>query len=276
LLGALQQGYRLFGVRLPVWTLLVVTAAVVAVTMYLLSGAQPTPVAAAPVMSVTPRASVTPEQVAPKPEDRSVHALAARGEIEAIERLKQIPANARSIEDAIALARADAAQQLVALEPLVARLRDEPKALDDEKFRREFLEFVFDRRTYVEALAALAEVPTPMGPDALYEVWTGTKKSNEVTRLARDLVYTKDVRARASDALSVALQLRSAEDCQESRAAVLRALDYGDRRSFHLLGKLMSTRGCGPEKADDCYPCLRDADRVEKAIDAVRTRKPPL
>ena len=193
-----------------------------------------------------------------------------------MERLKQIPELERSSEDAVALARGEAAQRLEALEPLTERLAKEPDALEDAEFRHDFLEFVVDRNTYVEALAALARVPTQLGPDLLYEIWTGTKKSNEVTRLAKDLVYAKDVRSRASDALGVALDLRAAEDCPANREAVKRALDFGDRRSVHLLGRLLGTRGCGPDKADDCYPCLRDASRVEQAVEAVRNRKAPL
>jgi hypothetical protein len=210
-----------------------------------------------------------------EPEVLGVHARAARGQIEAVERLKQIPETERSVEDAMALARGAAAQRLAALEPLTDQLRKQPEALQDEAFRRRFLEFVVDRSTHVEALGSLALVPSKLAPDLLYDVWTGTKQSNDVTRLARELLYSKPVRARASDALSVALELRTTEDCQATEAAVRRALDYGDRRSVHLLGRLLNTRGCGPDKADDCYPCLRESDRVEQAIEAVRSRKAP-
>jgi hypothetical protein len=229
---------------------------------------QATPVAPAPVREPAPEPTAEPEK-------QGVHAQASRGQIEAIERLKQIAKHERSVEDVVALARGAVVLRSEALEPLTERLEADPKLLNDASFRKEFLEFVRGRNTYVDALAALARVPSQTGPDLLYEVWTGTKKSNEVTRLANDLVYTKSARGRASDALSVALQLRSADSCQSSKTAVQRALDYGDRRSVHLLGRLLSTRGCGPDKADDCYPCLRDSELVQQAIDAVRNRKPP-
>lgn len=276
MLGALAQRYRFLGLRLPVWTLLPISAAAVALPMYFWPKAPATPPSVAPVVSAAPPASQVKPEPETKAEEQGVHAEAARGEIEAIERLKQRPETERSIEDAMALARGESAQRLKALEPLAARLKQEPAALEDAEFRREFLEFVTDRGTYMEALAALAQVPSSLAADLLYEIWTGTKKSNEVTRLAKDLVYTKDVRSRASDALAVALDLRDAESCQDNQSAVRRALDYGDRRSFHLLGRLLSTRGCGPDKADDCYPCLRDTDRVQQALEAVRSRKPPV
>ena len=59
------------------------------------------------------------------------------------------------------------------------------------------------------------------------------------------------------------------------------AHEHGDKRSRHLLAKLLQKRGCGDTKKDDCYPCLRDLDddkekiSVKDAIQAVTKRPGP-
>jgi hypothetical protein len=109
----------------------------------------------------------------------------------------------------------------------------------------------------------------------LYEVWTGTPVRNDATELARQLVYSADVRSKASPSLAVALELRSAEKCEQFQAALPHALKDGDRRVLHLLTKQVAKRGCGPKKADDCYACLREGDELTATINAVKSRRPP-
>ena len=49
----------------------------------------------------------------------------------------------------------------------------------------------------------------------------------------------------------------------------------GDRRSFHLLNKLTRKYGCGPNKRQDCYACLRDGKDLDAALKAVKARREP-
>jgi hypothetical protein len=137
-------------------------------------------------------------------------------------------------------------------------------------------------RSKVEANPALAKdkamtaLEPPIGADLLYEVWTGTTARTDATELARALVYSKDMRLKASPALAVALDLRAAERCEQYQAALPKALKDGDRRALHLLTKLTSKRGCGPKKNEDCYACLRDqGDELTATINAVKSRRPP-
>ena len=69
--------------------------------------------------------------------------------------------------------------------------------------------------------------------------------------------------------------LRRAETCEQSRDLLPRALSDGDRRSFNLLIKLKRKQGCGPNKRQDCYACLREGTALDDAIKAVKTRKAP-
>ncbi len=122
----------------------------------------------------------------------------------------------------------------------------------------------------------MAVLEPPIGADLLYEVWTRTSVRSDTTDLARALVYSTDLRPKASAALSVALDLRVAESCEQFKAILPRALKDGDRRSAHLLLKLNGRRGCGANKREDCYACLREpSDELKATINAAKSRRPP-
>ena len=73
--------------------------------------------------------------------------------------------------------------------------------------------------------------PPPAAADFLYAVWTKTRGRSDATRLAEQLVYTKEVRRNASPALEVALKLRKEEDCEALKGAALRAAEVGESSS---------------------------------------------
>ena len=140
----------------------------------------------------------------------------------------------------------------------------------------ELLRLTDDPRTSADALTGMAALAAPIGADLLYEVWTRTAVRSDTTDLARALVYSADVRPKASPALAAALELRLAESCEQYKSLLPKALKDGDRRSLHLLLKLSSKQGCGPKKSDDCYACLREqGDELKATINAVKSRRPP-
>lgn len=156
------------------------------------------------------------------------------------------------------------------------KVEKDPALGKDPALQSELLRLADDARTSTDALAAMAALDTPSGADLLYEVWTRTPMRTEATDLARALVYSPDVRPKASPALSIALDLRLAESCEQYRAILPKALKDGDRRSAPLLLKLSNKRGCGPKKHDDCYACLREPkDELSATINAVKSRRPP-
>jgi hypothetical protein len=113
-------------------------------------------------------------------------------------------------------------------------------------------------KTSRDALAAIANLPGPISPDLLYEVWTATAQRTTATDLARSLVLSKEVRAKASPALSIALALRDAGTCEANRDLLPKATSDGDKLTFHLLSKPARKYGCGANKRQDCYACLRE------------------
>jgi hypothetical protein len=159
---------------------------------------------------------------------------------------------------------------------LAAKLASSPELAQDLAVQTDLLALAADPLTARRALAAMTKLNGPLGPDLLYEVWTGTPARNDTTELARSLVYSKDVSTKASPALAVALQLRSAETCEEQAAILPKASASADRRSVHLLSKLLAKRGCGPKKTEDCFACLRaQQPQLTAAIDAAKSRRAP-
>jgi hypothetical protein len=181
-----------------------------------------------------------------------------------------------SASELLSLADGRVEREREAAKALERKVQGNPALIKDKAVQTELLRLAGDGDTAREALATMIQLEAPYNADLLYEVWTGTLAKNDTTELARTLVYSTDVRPKASAALSVALELRLAETCEQYRAALPLALKAGDRRSLHLLTKLTNKRGCGPKKTEDCFACLRDpSDELTATINAVKSRRPP-
>lgn len=194
-------------------------------------------------------------------------------ELAKLERRPPESLNARELA-VLADARADALRNTA--KALRAKVEANPALAKDPALQTELMRLADDARTSGDALSAMVGSEAPIGADLLYEVWTRTAVRTDATDLARALVYSTDVRPKASPALSVALDLRTAESCEQYKAILPRALKDGDRRSAHLLLKLNTKHGCGPTKRADCYACLREpGDELKATINAVKSRRPP-
>jgi hypothetical protein len=203
----------------------------------------------------------------------STEERAAAGDHAAMRKLEAVPARSRSAQSTLALAEGRLVKRRAELDAFIAEVRKSPNLLKEPERAQRLLDYARNRETTVPALRAIAELPGSIGPDMLYELWVATSRRDEVTELAEQLVYASDVRPKASSALAVALDLRKAVACEEYRAILPRAIEYGDRRSLRLVGKLFRTYGCGGKHKGDCFACLRDDDLLEDALDAVKTRK---
>lgn len=266
---------RVAGTEVALWMVLVPVFAAAALFLMLvgslLSGSSAKSAAQSPA---TPASSLPPNRVAPdetapakgdKPAPRAFAGLAGR------------TPESLSSGELLSLAEGRAEAQRDAAQALSRKVAGSPGLGKDKSVQGELLRLAGDAETAREALAAMAALEAPIGADLLYEVWTGTSQRTATTELARTLVYSTDVRPKASQALSVALELRVAERCEQYKTVLPNALKDGDRRALHLLTKLSSKRGCGPKKNEDCFACLREQTaELTATINAVKSRRAPV
>ncbi|HEY1534833.1 MAG TPA: hypothetical protein VGF76_12470 [Polyangiaceae bacterium] len=235
----------------------------------------------------TPQRVVTTNNVAvATPPLPSVSAAVAPPQADTLAELERRPPASLSSRELLLLAegregeparhRAHAEQKRAAASALRDKLAHDPALGKDSALQNQLLHLADDASTAADALSAMALLEPPSGADLLYEVWTGTLVRTDATELARALLYSPDMRPKASPALGVSLDLRVAETCEQYQAILPKALTDGDRRALHLLTKLNVKRGCGPKKTEDCFVCLRDkSDELMATINAVKSRRPP-
>jgi hypothetical protein len=268
---------------MPLWAVLapflVLTAMLAALAVGVFGGKAEPSDQAAPAASGAAAPDDPSHAAAPTAADKgralSLLEKAAIGEQSALSALEQKKAKELGTDEALAIARGKVAQDVQAAKKLRERLAADPGLAKDKKVVADLLRFAHGRETTDDALATMAALPGPLSADLVYEVWTGTAEKSDATELARAILLGKDVRPKASPALSVALELREATTCEESQALLSRAIEHGDKRALVPINRLARKTGCGPSKKLDCYPCLRDGDLIKRAFNAVRVRREP-
>ncbi|HSO33498.1 MAG TPA: protein kinase [Labilithrix sp.] len=130
-----------------------------------------------------------------------------------------------------------------------------------------------------EAFALLEGPFGERGVDALVELTTAKAATRAVAerlhaRAARSLAKP-EVRAHATPAVSVLLDVKAAPTCVAKRELLPRAKEIGDARMAPLLKSFKATRGCGFLGRADCFPCLRREPALDEAIEAVEARPAP-
>jgi hypothetical protein len=284
-LSALRQRVRFAGGEVPLWSLVSPVVLLLALGSAFAAAAVgrpdesapvPTTSASAPPLPPLPSAlasAVAADATAEAPAPALAPALPATSiDTEALEARR---AEELTKDEALALASARRQREVARVALLRQKLTRDPGLFKDAATLAELRRAAEDPLTAPDALGAMAEAPGPLSADLLYEMWTGTVVRNGATELARSLVFSKEVRAKASPELAVALDLRVAETCEQNQQLLPRVLDKGDRRSLALLAKLARRFGCGPNKRLDCYPCLRDDKAVDDAMIAVKKRREP-
>jgi len=263
---------RVGGTQVALWKVLVPASLVAAAVGVLLLSWVNSAAKSAPSSTLSSAPSVPTASLvvpAPKaPEEKPAVAARARLDGKAPETL--------SASELLSLADVRVEREREAARAVQRKVQENPALAKDKAVQTELLRLAADGDTARDALATMTQLPAPIGADLLYEVWTGTAIKNDSTELARTLLYSTDVRPKATAALSVALQLRVAETCEQFRTVLPAALKDGDRRALHLLTKLTNKRGCGPKKTDDCFACLREQpDELAATINAVKSRRAP-
>jgi hypothetical protein len=280
---ALFGRVRVLSRPMPLWAVLAPVLLLTALFAALLAGLAS--VGSAPAAPSPAASGAAPEAEGPSPtsprtpgdQGKALSLLdrAAAGDPTALTALEQKKPKDLATDEALAVARGKVAQEVAAVKKLREKLATDPGLAKDKKLVAELLRFAHGRETSHDALAAMAALPGPLSADLVYEVWTGTAERSDSTELARSILLGKDVRPKASPALSVALELREAATCEESLGLLSKAIELGDKRALVPINRLARRTGCGPNKKQDCYPCLRDGDALKRAFNAVRVRREP-
>lgn len=221
----------------------------------------------------------------PEPPPKTQTELAVEGDEAAIKALEAKTPRERTAAETLALFRSEPAVKDKKLQEMARKIKLVKAFGESEDTKKKIMGFVQDDYFSVRALEILAELPGPIGPDYLYKVSTmGGRSYKETRQLAEDLLLSKDVYEKASDALKITLELQatvSAEekDCSKALKNLKTAQADADQRIFRWINKLNSKRGCGSTKLEDCWKCLRDKDNKKALSDAIslaRKNKPPL
>jgi hypothetical protein len=288
---ALGQYVKILGLALQLWVVLAAAAGLLVATAAAILFAWGSPLGRLDQNGLSPAAQAPPRAAQPSPQppgsaqpgpapEKSVVERAAAGEAKAVAELESRPPIERTAEESAALAQAQVATHLRALEQLRTQFAAQPELVSNREWTDTLRAFVRFERTSIEALLVTAQLPGHAGPDLLHEMWTKADKDS-TAKLARQLLLARDVRNRASDALAVALDIdelaerKQPRDCDRLAELLERAIEHGDARCLRPLVRLGSRTGCGADKRQDCYPCLRRRTLLVEAARAVRRRPPP-
>jgi hypothetical protein len=162
-----------------------------------------------------------------------------------------------------------------------AGLAAEPALAQDPVVIGDLERAVEHEETSAGALELALEALGAMGADLIYAAWDAARGSPQKAALAKRakaLLDRESLRAKASPALAVALELsrvQKAEGCAGVKKVLPRAAEAADERALPLLKKYNDRRGCGFLGLRDCFACLRRGKELEQAIVAAESRKAP-
>ncbi|MFC1641379.1 protein kinase [Myxococcota bacterium] len=273
---------RIGGWPVPLWVLGVFAVAL-AVSMLVRVGSLRNPVDLQPSSLSSSRPMV---QTATASRSRSVPdesdlprllASASLGEEEALRLLSLRPLAGRIPAEWLAIGRGRMAreQTVQALEAYAKALEADPSLGEDRTLLRHVRQAAREDASAETALRIAARRLGSEGADVLYDVWVATRDRTTITQLAKHLVYSPKLRAKASPALNALLELRDAHTCEDYRRLLPTVVLHGDFRAWRILRLLTRKQGCGPDHKEDCYACLRQDDGLDQAIQAVKRRPGP-
>jgi hypothetical protein len=253
----------------PIWVTVVVGLVCLSVGLSVSFLLKTTKHSAVPTV---PCASGAPSEQKPKAQPDLVERATA-GDMQAMEELSTIAVAQRSVLQAVALAKGRAAQKQTALDLLRENLGQN---VDSEGLKK-LLQFAQDGDTARVAIGVAAGLAGSKGCDLLYELSTAKGTPPEMALLAGQFLNSREVRAKASPALAVVLDLRDATECDKRKAILEKAIELGDRRILRHIVPLTKKTGCGAKKADDCNPCLRDGNQkvIRDSMAKAQGRKAP-
>ncbi len=121
------------------------------------------------------------------------------------------------------------------------------------------------------AIALLEKSLGDKGISVLADLAEKTTMEPWKSKLAASL-QKATVRALASPATLILIDLRSAARCEDKRGLLSRASQKGDLRTLTYLQSLQPLTGCGPGGQNDCWTCLRKGNILQQTLDALQKR----
>jgi hypothetical protein len=237
------------------------------------------------VSSASASAPAPPKSAAPPPPPpKSLAEKAVEGDEKAFKELSDKAVKERTGAETLAVFHGDLAQKRKVLEE-VARKIDLVEAFGkSDETQKKIFAAIKDPRQSVATLEILAGLKGPMGPDYLYKVYKMRGRYKVTKELALELLHSKDIYEKASDALKITLDLNKAvateeKDCKQMIKLLVRAQADADTRAFSPIASLNRKRGCGDNKLQDCWECLRKdegKDALRDAVQLARKNKAPL
>ncbi len=191
-----------------------------------------------------PAASDVPPKA--NPEQDKLLGLAFLGEPKALEALEARPEATRSAREwlSIAAGRERAGRDADALSAYREALRREPTLGEDQALRKFVWGISRKPETSEMAVRMMADFFGSKGADMLYRFWVESREVTPMTQLARELVYTKQVRASATPGLAFVLDWREAVSCEDYAALLPRAQISADQRALMVLQRSLRKNSC--------------------------------
>jgi hypothetical protein len=196
---------------------------------------------------------------------------ARAGDGEALYKITKMSQSERSSALTLALEAGYQSQKLREFHEFAKTLTPASRPLPAASVSR-MVDYATSPETMLPAFEELTQWAGPAGPDVLYAVWEKAGGGSRAASLAQQLLYSADQRAKATPALQVALDLRSAASCDDYAKLLPAVLKSGDQRSSATLRALRHNDGCGADGKQDCYACLRDSSLLEDTLRAVEKR----
>jgi hypothetical protein len=194
------------------------------------------------------------------------------GDPEAIKAMEAKKPEDRTLDEVLALAKAREAVKVREIAELKRKLTLVPKFAEEKATQSRIRELANDREVASEMLGMLASLPEPLGADQLFAILVRNTTKEESQKLSAELLATKEVRAKASPAVTVAFDVRNVTDCEQAKKLLEQAKLHADRRAVGPLMRLEQKRGCGKRELEDCWKCLRDGDLLKDALGEARKR----
>ncbi len=204
--------------------------------------------------------------IALKWDDAIVHAQALETEYPARPEPYRILFQAHLAKSETKLALADASSWLDA----------DPAAQTDAQLRDFVRTAATSHEDEVGAFALLESGKLgPQGTEMLYDLAYGSAQPSAAQAHARKSLAHETATQHASPELRVAIELRTAKDCESKKALLDRAATEGDARSLAILETYGAKGGCGFLGTRDCNACMHRDDTLTRATAKLRARVSP-